>query len=179
LANQLLIAVRSDSGTKAKMQEHELPEILTSRSIPVGAGDVVLLADDEAGIRTLVRTILEANGYIVIEARNGLEGLAVCRTYAGRIDLLLSDVVMPELGGRELAQGALKLRPGLRILFMSGYNVDIFDGNEVSSGNGFLQKPFTPSALVQKVRAIMAWPEEPGRPWVLSAGKRHGIRKGS
>ena len=155
MANQLLIAVRSDSGTKAKMQEHELPEILTSRSIPVGAGDVVLLADDEAGIRTLVRTILEANGYIVIEARNGLEGLAVCRTYAGRIDLLLSDVVMPELGGRELADGVLRLRPGMRVMFMSGYAEKVPLKDEDSHGSAFLQKPFTPFALVSKVRETL------------------------
>jgi two-component system cell cycle sensor histidine kinase/response regulator CckA len=148
------------------MQEHEPPEIMTSRSIPVvaGAGDVVLLVDDEDQIRKLVRTILEANGCVVIDACNGLEGLALCRRHAGRIDLLLSDIVMPELGGRELAEVALKLRPGLRILFMSGYSEEVVEGNGTSSGDGILHKPFTPSALVQKVRETMAWHERRGAP---------------
>jgi CheY-like chemotaxis protein len=157
------------------MLEHKLPDTLISRSITIAAaaGDVVLLVDDEAGIRRLVRTILEANGYVVIDACNGLEGLALCQTHAGRIDLLLSDIRMPELGGRELVQGALKLRPGLRILFMSGYN-EVVDENAIAKGNGFLQKPFTPSALVQKARATMAWPEElaPLQSFAAGRGRR-------
>jgi CheY-like chemotaxis protein len=154
------------------MLEHKLPDTLISRSITIAAaaGDVVLLVDDEAGIRRLVRTILEAYGYVVIDACNGLEGLALCQTHAGRIDLLLSDIRMPELDGRELAQGALKLRPGLRILLMSGYD-EVVEENGISRGNGFLQKPFTPWALVQKVRATMAWPEDLAAPQSFAAGR--------
>jgi len=166
LAIRLPTTVRSAVPLKAKMQEHEPPEILTSRSRPVaaGAGGVVLLVDDEVQIRKLVRTILEANGCVVIDACNGLEGLALCQRYPGRIDLLLSDIVMPELGGRELAEVALKLRPGLRILFMSGYSEEMVEGSGTSSGDGFLHKPFTPSALVQKVRETIAKHERRAAP---------------
>ena len=75
--------------------------------------EVVLLVEDEDAIRRLARIILVKSGYVVLEARNGREGLALCEAHQGPIDLLLTDVVMPELGGRELAQAALKLRPGL------------------------------------------------------------------
>ena len=74
--------------------------------------EVILLVEDEETVRKLATKILETSGYVVLEARNGREGLALCEAHQGPIDLLLSDVVMPELGGRELAEGALKLRPG-------------------------------------------------------------------
>jgi hypothetical protein len=82
----------------------------------------ILLVEDEDAVRELVRRILTAGGYAVLEARNGREGLKLCETHAGKIDLLVTDVVMPELGGRELAEAALKLRPGLKVVFVSGQN---------------------------------------------------------
>jgi CheY-like chemotaxis protein len=119
---------------------------------------VVLLVDDEDAIRRLVRLILETKGYVVLDARNGAEGLALCESHAGQIDLLLSDVVMPKMGGRELAEGALKIRPDMKILFMSGHNEDIVVEEGIRRGNGFLQKPFTSLALTQKVRATIDLP---------------------
>ena len=119
-----------------------------------GKGEVVLLVDDEASIRRLVRTLLEAIGYVVLDAGNGLEGLAVCRTHPGPIDVLVSDVVMPVLGGCELAAGAVELRPDLRVLLMSGHCEEaVLD--RVPAGTAFLQKPFTSMALAQKVRATL------------------------
>ena len=88
-------------------------------------------------------------------ARNGREGLDLCGTHPGPIHLLLSDVVMPELGGRELAAGALRLRPGLRVMFMSGHHEDSALRDVVHPAAPFLEKPFTPSALVWKVREAL------------------------
>jgi signal transduction histidine kinase/CheY-like chemotaxis protein len=117
--------------------------------------EVILLVEDEDVVRNLARKILEASGYVVLDARNGLEGLALCGAHEGPIDLLVSDVVMPELGGRELAEGALKLRPRMKVIFMSGHTQDVVLKEGVQKGTAFLQKPFTPAALAQKVRETL------------------------
>jgi CheY-like chemotaxis protein len=117
---------------------------------PTGSG-VILLVEDEDMVRALARRILEVSGYVVLEARNGCEGLALCEAHQGSIDILVTDVMMPELGGRELAEGALKLRPGLKVLFMSGHTQDVILKEGIAQGTPFLQKPFTPAQLAQKV----------------------------
>ena len=117
--------------------------------------EVVLLVEDEDMVRGLARTILETSGYVVLEACNGREGLAMCETNEGPIDLLLSDVVMPELSGRELAELAVKLRPAMKIMFMSGYTPDVIVKEGVQKGTAFLQKPFTPVELAEKVRETL------------------------
>ncbi len=118
---------------------------------PTGC-ETVLMVEDEDMVRRLARTILEASGYQVLEARNGREGLALCEVHPGPIDLLVTDVVMPELGGRELAESALKLRPGMKVMFMSGHTQDVVLKEGVEKGTAFLQKPFTPAELAHKVR---------------------------
>jgi signal transduction histidine kinase/ActR/RegA family two-component response regulator len=115
-------------------------------------GPTILLVDDEDSIRGLVRRILEAEGYVILEARNGREALALCEDRRGPIDLLLTDVLMPELGGRELASGALKLRPEMGVLFMSGYAPEMILDQGAGNGASFLQKPYTPTELKRKVR---------------------------
>jgi two-component system cell cycle sensor histidine kinase/response regulator CckA len=117
--------------------------------------EVLLLVEDEDVVRKLARGILEASGYVVLDARNGREGLALCEAHQGQIDLLVTDVRMPELGGRELAEGALKLRPGLKVMFMSGHTEDTVLKEGVQKGTAFLQKPFTPAGLAQKVRETL------------------------
>ncbi|MGD0779010.1 MAG: PAS domain S-box protein, partial [Candidatus Solibacter sp.] len=112
----------------------------------------IYLVEDEDAVRELVRIVLEAGGYGVIDARNGREGLKLCETHPGKIDLLVTDVVMPELGGRELAEAALKLRPGLKVVFVSGHTEDVILKEGVQQGAAFLHKPFTPMQLAQKVR---------------------------
>ncbi|HWQ54604.1 MAG TPA: ATP-binding protein, partial [Bryobacteraceae bacterium] len=123
-------------------------------SAPKGS-EVILLVEDEDTVRTLTRKVLEASGYVVREARNGREGLELCKTFEGKIDLLLSDVVMPELGGRELAEFAVKLRPGLKVMFMSGHTQDVVLKEGIKKGAAFLQKPFMPADLAQKVRETL------------------------
>ena len=117
--------------------------------------EIVLLVEDEDAVRLLARRVLETSGYAVLEARNGREGLALCEAHEGRIDLLLTDVVMPELSGRELVEGALKLRPGMKVMFMSGHTQDVVLKEGVRKGTAFLQKPFTPVELVQGVREAL------------------------
>ena len=117
-----------------------------------GGTESILLVEDEDAVRALVRTILETRGYAVIEAPNGRAGLKLCETHAGKIDLLLTDVVMPEMGGREFAVAAVKLRPGLKVVFVSGHTQDVILKEGIQHGEAFLQKPFDPMQLAQKVR---------------------------
>ena len=117
--------------------------------------EVILVVEDEDAVRKLARMVLETSGYMVLDARNGREGLALCEAHQGPIDLLVTDVVMPELGGRELAQGALKLRPGIKVVFLSGHTQDIILKEGVEKGAAFLRKPFSPLELTQKVRGAL------------------------
>ena len=117
--------------------------------------EVILVVEDEDAVRKLARMILETSGYLVLEARNGREGLALCQAHQGSIHLLVTDVLMPELGGRELAQGALQLRPDIKILFLSGHTQDVVLKEGVKNGTAFLRKPFSPAELTQKVRQAL------------------------
>jgi two-component system cell cycle sensor histidine kinase/response regulator CckA len=116
---------------------------------------VILLVEDEDSVRKLTRMILETSGYVVLDARNGREGLELCRSHAGPIDLLVTDVVMPELGGRELAEGAIKVRPGLKVMFMSGHTQDVLLKEGIQKGAAFLQKPFAPVRFARRVRETL------------------------
>jgi two-component system CheB/CheR fusion protein len=117
--------------------------------------ETVLLVEDEDAVRVLAQKILERSGYVVLSARNGREGLALCEAHQGPIDLLVTDVVMPEVSGRKLAEGALKLRPAMKVLFMSGHMQDVVLKEGVQKGAAFLQKPYTPSALARLVRETL------------------------
>jgi signal transduction histidine kinase/ActR/RegA family two-component response regulator len=132
------------------------PELRGGLAAAPRGHETILLVEDEEMVRVLARKILESSGYVVYDARDGTEGLAFCQTHPGSIDLLLSDVVMPGLGGRELAERVVGLRPGLKVMFMSGHTQDVLLKEGVQQGGAaFLQKPFTPSALAQKVREAL------------------------
>jgi signal transduction histidine kinase len=116
----------------------------------------ILLVEDEDQVRKLARAFLERQGYRVVEAASGPEALKTLEEYAGRIDLLLSDMVMPQMNGAALAERVKAMRPETRILFMSGYTEVGVEIPELLSGEGqFLQKPFSASTLDRKVREAL------------------------
>jgi PAS domain S-box-containing protein len=116
----------------------------------------VLVVEDETVVRDLLREALEGAGYRVLDASDGEEALRVAGRHPGAIDLLVTDVVMPRLGGRALANRLLSERPGMRVIFMSGYSNDARDLPEFAGTADFLQKPFPPSHLVDRVRSRLA-----------------------
>lgn len=123
--------------------------------LPRGAG-TVLLAEDEKEVRALAREFLELSGYTVIEAKDGAEAIHLAKMHAGAIDLLLTDMVMPGMSGRELAAALVVTRPQMKIIFMSGYTeyaVQRHEGNELASI--FLQKPFTRALLASSVHKAL------------------------
>ncbi|MEK6688436.1 MAG: ATP-binding protein, partial [Gemmatimonadota bacterium] len=122
----------------------------------LAASETILLVEDEEAVRRFVRRRLEASGYTVLEASNGREALRVAERHAGTIHLLISDVIMPEMGGRVLAEQLGSTRPDLRVLFVSGYTDDaVLRAGVMQASRAFLPKPFTPAGLVQKVREVL------------------------
>jgi two-component system cell cycle sensor histidine kinase/response regulator CckA len=128
----------------------------TKAAATQGGTETILLVEDDPQVRDLTRDVLEARGYRVLVAERSLEAPVMCAGHDGIIDLLLTDVVMPGLGGNELALQILKQRPAIKILFMSGYTDNsLLQGASLSNGFHFLQKPFTPSSLAAKIREIL------------------------
>jgi two-component system cell cycle sensor histidine kinase/response regulator CckA len=121
-----------------------------------GGSETVLLVEDEESVRELVRQTLQSRGYNVLEAENGEAGLEVAANHSGAIHILISDVVMPGMGGRALAEQMKRAHPELKILFLSGYTEDAVIQGGLESGTAFLQKPFTLQALTRKVREVLS-----------------------
>jgi PAS domain S-box-containing protein len=122
----------------------------------LGGTETVLLVEDEDSVRQMTKLILERHGYTVLEASDGEMGIQASRDHAGTIHLLLCDLVMPNLSGRELAEAVVAARPGVRVLFMSGYTEDILVHQGVeSSAADFLHKPFTLDSLGRMVREVL------------------------
>jgi PAS domain S-box-containing protein len=122
--------------------------------------ETVLLVEDEDGVRTLSRLVLEKNGYKVIEARDGNEGLLLCKHHEGAIDIMVTDVVMPNMSGRSLAEHIALLRPKMKVLYLSGYTDEaIVRHGVIDPDTPFLQKPFTTDALARKVREVLDSPK--------------------
>jgi PAS domain S-box-containing protein len=119
-----------------------------------GGSETILVVEDEAALRELVRNVLEFLGYIVITASNGVEGLRAWEEKAGKVDLLVTDMVMPEgISGRVLAERLLAKKPGLKVIYSSGYSIDLFSKDfTVTDGFNFLAKPYHPAALARAVR---------------------------
>jgi CheY-like chemotaxis protein len=119
--------------------------------------ETVLVVEDEEGVRKLAREFLVGSGYTVLEARNGAAALELAEQYSGPIHLLLTDVVMPQMSGRELAEQLAKLRPTTKVLYVSGYTDDaIIQHGVLEPGLAFLQKPFTREALARKLREVLS-----------------------
>ena len=126
----------------------------------VGRGETVLIVEDEEAIREVTRRILTRNGYTVLTAEGGAEALALATEHAGDIHLLVTDVVMPQMLGKEVAERVLSLRPDIRVLFMSGYARPVLASKgTLDPGVTLLEKPFTEAALLAKAREVLE--EEP------------------
>ena len=123
----------------------------------------VLLVEDDEALRDLALAILTSCGYAVITTKDSQEALRICESRASSIDLLLTDVVMPGISGRVLAQEILSRNPRAKVLYMSGYTKNVIVHHGVlDSGTHFLQKPFTPSLLAGKVREVLDYRGTPG-----------------
>ena len=118
--------------------------------------ETILLVEDEIGLRRLMQRTLEQYGYTVLNAQTAGDAISIAGRHAGRIDLLVSDVIMPELSGPDLAQRIVKLRPSIKVLYVSGYASQAVQGAaSVSPNANFLPKPFAPRLLATKVRECL------------------------
>jgi len=150
-----------DQGTSFKVY---LPEVDATAERPTavpgarvpGGTETVLLVEDAAAVRAVTKQVLERQGYKVLEAADGEAALQLAQRHRGPIDLLLTDVVMPRLSGRELAGQFARLRPDTRVLYASGYTDDsVVRHGILESGTAYLQKPFSPESLARKVRDVL------------------------
>lgn len=129
---------------------------VTSAEAPTRGSETILVIEDEDVVRNLACRGLRDHGYSVLEATNGIQALRLMEEHPDTIDLVISDVVMPEMGGRKFGQSLAHLRPGLPILYMSGYTgEDVVQRGLLEPGAPFQQKPFTPGTLATKVRSIL------------------------
>jgi PAS domain S-box-containing protein len=118
--------------------------------------ETILVVEDEDAVRTLLCSILQKQGYTILHAKNGGEGLLVCEQYVGKIHLMMTDVIMPAMSGGDLANRVQGIRPEMRVLFMSGYtDTAIVHHGVLAPGTAFLEKPFTPLTVARKVREVL------------------------
>jgi CheY-like chemotaxis protein len=125
--------------------------------------ETILLVEDEGEVRRLALEFLRKQGYIVLEAQHGREALLICKNHQGSIDLMLTDMIMPGMGGWELAKHLELLKPQTKVLYMSGYTDDAMVRNgSLTKGFHFIQKPFSMVSLARKIRDILDKESTPG-----------------
>jgi CheY-like chemotaxis protein len=140
-----------DPASGTRQMEDEAASLDTS-----DVTETILLAEDERAVRTLTRTVLERRGYTVLAARNGEEALALSQEHTGPIHLLVTDVVMPGIDGRELADRLASVHPETRVLFTSGHTEEAIDQHgALDDSLAFLHKPFAPDTLARAVRQVL------------------------
>jgi two-component system cell cycle sensor histidine kinase/response regulator CckA len=134
------------------------------QSLALSGTETILLVEDDQTVRHMTREILEGYGYTVLDAASGGEAVRLYEAHAQTIHLLLTDVVMPQISGKELADAVTLVRPDVKVLFMSGYTDEaIVHHGVLDEGVAFIQKPFTPDALARKVRETLDTPPAAGR----------------
>jgi two-component system cell cycle sensor histidine kinase/response regulator CckA len=127
-----------------------------------GAGETIIVAEDEAAMREVTKRILTRNGYQVITAVNGLDAIQVAASHPGGVDVLLTDVIMPQMLGKEAAERIRAFCPAIKVLFMSGYTQGILDSQGVvETGVNLIEKPFTEASLLAKLGEIISRPRPP------------------
>ena len=157
------VAIRLPAGEAPPAPVEEVPPVSEEEEVvteeppaPEPEPETILVVEDETGIRALVRKILERQGYRVLDAPQADVAIRLCQEFAGTIHLVITDVVMPEMGGREMVEKLLEIRPGIRVVYVSGYTDDPqVRAADISQGSVFLQKPFTLGALLDKVREVL------------------------
>ena len=157
-----------DHGTVFKVYLPPVESRTTERPVEVDRrGDVkpgwetVLLVEDEDAVRALAREVLRRHGYVVLVARHGVDALRMAERHTDDIHLLITDVVMPHMSGRETAERLTTVRPNMKVLFMSGYTDHALMHRELTPGAATLQKPFTPEAFARKVREVLDGADAP------------------
>jgi two-component system cell cycle sensor histidine kinase/response regulator CckA len=148
------------SSFKLYFPQHDQPPSIQAPSPPAAAmrrgSETVLLVEDEEQVRALARTVLGRNGYNVLEAQDAGEAFLISQQYPAKIHLLLTDVVMPRMTGRELADRLTPSRPQMKVLYMSGYTDNtVVRHGVLDAGISFLQKPITPDTLLRKLREVL------------------------
>jgi CheY-like chemotaxis protein len=124
--------------------------------VSASGSETILLVEDQDQLRALISEVLRRNGYVVLQARHGMEALDLSSNHTDRINLMITDLIMPQMGGRELANVLAPKHPDMKVIYMSGYPNDAISQQEISSSSlAFIQKPFTPDILVQKVREVL------------------------
>jgi len=156
------ISSEPNKGTTFKMylprhsEEAEKKSATIEKDLPRGHGETILVVEDDAAVMHLARRTLETMGYAVITAANPTDAVRMAREHTGGIQLLLTDVVLPEMSGKDLAGEIAKIRPNIRVLYMSGYTANVIAHHGVlDKGVQFIGKPFTPDALARKVREAL------------------------
>ena len=142
---------------KSEEKEKNKEELISGNKRENQRGDeTILVAEDNRQVRKIAETLLVQKGYTVLTAENGKEALEILRTYKEKIDLLLTDLIMPEMNGRELFNNAQKILKNLKVVYMSGHTDDIISSrNDLEPGVYFLQKPFTLTSLSEKIREAL------------------------
>jgi hypothetical protein len=134
----------------------ETPQPAAPATATPSGGGTILVVEDSSQLRELFRDVLELHGYTVLDAENGRVALDVAAAFDGKIDLLLTDVIMPEMNGRQLADHLSLARPGIKVMFASGYSADDLVRHGVEAGMAYMQKPFSPEALALKVKEVLS-----------------------
>jgi CheY-like chemotaxis protein len=165
LARQLLASSRLEpfdaSLAEASLKKAPSGRSPKSREVPhttPRVAETILLVEDEEAVRSLAKRVLTQKGYRVLEAADGAIALRIAAGHVGEIDLVLTDVAMPNLGGRGMVEELRELSPDMRVLFMSGYpKEEIFPDRQVALATPYLQKPFTSDTLFREVRGALGY----------------------